>query len=163
MQSIQVLRFGYSNVELWATYLKRFVSSMSKNVFIIRKLDPNLFTPFSNASKKVRAGAFLEPCKTSKMEVFAKIVNGFQPQWFYRVVNMPEKTSHWLSLYSVHKKCPHSELFWSAFSRIRTEYGQIRSNENADRITPNTDTFPVVISWCISRCCEKNSPRFLLL
>ena len=27
------------------------------------------------------------------------------------------------------KKCPHSELFWSAFSRIWT------------RITPNTDTF----------------------
>ena len=25
-------------------------------------------------------------------------------------------------------KCPYSELFWSAFSRIRTEYGEIRSN-----------------------------------
>ena len=25
------------------------------------------------------------------------------------------------------KKCPYSELFWSAFSRIRTEYGEIRS------------------------------------
>ena len=118
---------------------------------------------FLMRQKRIRAGAFLEPCKTSKMEVFAKIVNGFQPQWFYRVVNMPEKTSHWLSLYSVHKKCPHSELFSSAFSRIRTEYGQIRSNENTDRITPNTDTFHVVISWCISRCCEKNSSRFLLL
>ena len=23
--------------------------------------------------------------------------------------------------------CPHSELFWSAFSRIQTEYGEIRS------------------------------------
>ena len=23
------------------------------------------------------------------------------------------------------KKCPYSELFWSAFSRIRTEYGEI--------------------------------------
>ena len=25
------------------------------------------------------------------------------------------------------KKCPYSELFWSAFSRIRTEYREIRS------------------------------------
>ena len=25
------------------------------------------------------------------------------------------------------EKCPHSELFWSAFSRIRTAYGEIRS------------------------------------
>ena len=38
------------------------------------------------------------------------------------------------------KKCPYSELFWSAFSRIRTEYGEIRRispysvrmRENAD-------------------------------
>ena len=25
------------------------------------------------------------------------------------------------------KKCPYLELFWSAFSRIRSEYGEIRS------------------------------------
>ena len=39
------------------------------------------------------------------------------------------------------KKCPYSELFWSAFSRLRTEYGEIRSmspysvrmRENADQ------------------------------
>ena len=39
------------------------------------------------------------------------------------------------------KKCPYSELFWSAFSHIRTEYGEIRSispylvqmRENADQ------------------------------
>ena len=24
------------------------------------------------------------------------------------------------------KKCPYSELFWSVFSRIRTEYGEMR-------------------------------------
>ena len=35
------------------------------------------------------------------------------------------------------KKCPYSELFWSAFSRIRTDYGEIpaysvRMRENAD-------------------------------
>ena len=42
---------------------------------------------------------------------------------------------------SLRKKCPYSELFWSTFSRIRTEYGEIllispnsvRMRENADQ------------------------------
>ena len=38
--------------------------------------------------------------------------------------------------FTLRKKWPYSVLFWSAFSRIRTEYGKIRT-----RITPNTDTF----------------------
>ena len=29
--------------------------------------------------------------------------------------------------YSLREKCPYSECFWSVFSRIRTEYGEIRS------------------------------------
>ena len=41
----------------------------------------------------------------------------------------------------VREKCPYWELFWSAFSRIRTEYGEIRST----RITPNTDTVYTVL------------------
>ena len=32
---------------------------------------------------------------------------------------------HYLSL-SLRKKCPYAELFWSLFSRIRTEYGEIQ-------------------------------------
>ena len=28
---------------------------------------------------------------------------------------------------TLREKCPYSELFWSVFSRIRTEYGEIRS------------------------------------
>ena len=55
------------------------------------------------------------------------------------------------------KKCPYSELFWSAFSRIRTEYGEIRSirskcEKMRARITPNTDTFHAVhllSDWCL--------------
>ena len=59
------------------------------------------------------------------------------------------------------KKCPYSDLFCSAFPRIRTEYGEIRSisshsvrmRENPGkmltRITPNVDTFytVVVFTW----------------
>ena len=48
--------------------------------------------------------------------------------------------------------CPYSELFWSVFSRIRTEYGEMRSmfrysvrmRESTYQITPNTDTFYAV-------------------
>ena len=51
--------------------------------------------------------------------------------------------------HSLRKKCPYSELFWSVFSRIRTQYGAIQSispcqsewEKRRPRITPNTDTF----------------------
>ena len=33
----------------------------------------------------------------------------------------------WTLKYTLRKKCPYSELFWSAFSNIRIEYGEIRS------------------------------------
>ena len=46
-----------------------------------------------------------------------------------------------LSTNALRKKCPYSELFWSTFSHIWTEYGEIRSispysvqmRENADQ------------------------------
>ena len=52
---------------------------------------------------------------------------------------------------TLRKKCPYSRLLWSVFSRIRTEYGEIRSispysvriRENADQ-TNYTDTFHAV-------------------
>ena len=76
---------------------------------------------------------------------------------------------------SLLKKCPYSELFWSVFSRIQTEYGEIRSYSGPyfpafglnterysvslhiqsecgkirTRITPNTDTFYAVIALCL--------------
>ena len=53
---------------------------------------------------------------------------------------------------SLREKCPYLELFWSAFSRKRTEYcvslciqsehGKIRT-----RITPNMDTFYAVFLY----------------
>ena len=45
------------------------------------------------------------------------------------------------------EKCPYSELFWSAFSRIWTSYGetlQCECGKMRIRITPNTDTFYAV-------------------
>ena len=40
---------------------------------------------------------------------------------------------------TLREKCSYSELFWSAFPHIRTEYGKMRT-----RITPNTDSFYTV-------------------
>ena len=59
-----------------------------------------------------------------------------------------------LVTYSLREKCPYSEFFWSAFSRIWTEYGEIRSislysvrmREKTDQTTPNTDSFHSVIT-----------------
>ena len=54
-----------------------------------------------------------------------------------------------ICLIRLRKKCPYSELFWSAFSRLRTEYGvslriQSECGKMRTRITPNTDTFHAV-------------------
>ena len=39
-----------------------------------------------------------------------------------------------------HKKCPYLEFFWSVFSQIRTEYGEIRSiSPFSVRMRENTD------------------------
>ena len=40
---------------------------------------------------------------------------------------------------TLREKCPYSEFFWSAFSRIRNEYSRMQT-----RKTPNTDTFYVM-------------------
>ena len=47
---------------------------------------------------------YFEPCQTSIMDLFYD--------------------NSWLTL---HEKCPYSELFWSGFSLIWTEYWEIRS------------------------------------
>ena len=41
---------------------------------------------------------------------------------------------------SLHKMCPYLELFWSVFSRIRTEYGEIHHiSTYSVRMWENTD------------------------
>ena len=66
---------------------------------------------------------------------------------------------------SLREKCPYSELFWSAFSQIRTEYGKIlrispysvRMRENADQINPEYEHFlRSVYFWILPRHYEIN-------
>ena len=55
----------------------------------------------------------------------------------------------------LHKKCPYSELFLSAFSRIRTEYGDLQSKspysarmrENVDQKNPEYGHFTLWIKY----------------
>ena len=52
-----------------------------------------------------------------------------------------EKIQLWLISWLLqHKKCPYSELFWSVFSHIRTEYGKIlHFSPYSVRMWKNTD------------------------
>ena len=55
------------------------------------------------------------------------------------------KISVKINIFTLRKRGLHSELFWSEFSRICPEYGQIRT-----RITLNTDIFhEELISWSL--------------
>ena len=57
------------------------------------------------------------------------------------------------------KKYPYSELFWSVFSRIRTEYGEIRSislysvqiRENADQNNSDYGHFSRSVSQSVQK------------
>ena len=71
----------------------------------------------------------------------ASKVNGKDIQFFIegRVLHVEIKQP-------LRRKCPYSELFWSAFSRIWTEYSvslriQLESGKILTRITPNMNTF----------------------
>ena len=64
---------------------------------------------------------------------------------------------------SLRKKCPYSELLWSAFSRIRAEYTEIQSSspysvrmrENADQNNPKYGHFSRSVFSYESACFFK--------
>ena len=85
-------------------------------------------------------------------------------QTFNRVLNLSLLRYLYLELRR-RKKCPYLEFFWSVFSRIRTEYGDLQSlyfrtqseyGKIRIRKAPNTDTFYAVLSQLLqllSRGC----------
>ena len=44
-----------------------------------------------------------------------------------------------VNLRALRERCPHSKLFWSVFSGIRTEYGEIRISPYYVRMLENMD------------------------
>ena len=73
------------------------------------------------------------PPQVSKMETFALIANGWKGLTIFAKLSIlvvcvdPGFVSAYNSRDHCVKKCPYSEFFWSTFSFIRTEYGEIRS------------------------------------
>ena len=77
-------------------------------------------------------------------------------EWFLQRQNYKKRKN--IQEPPLREKCPYSEFFWSAFSRIRTENGDIlrmspfsvRIWEMRTKKTPNTDTFHAVESGLVS-------------
>ena len=83
---------------------------------------------------------------------------------------------------TLHETCPYSELFWSAFSHVRTEYGEIRSispylvrmRENADQNKSECGHFLRSAKLCYQlnlpsnkfywkSCIEKSKNSFIIV
>ena len=84
---------------------------------------------------------YIESGKTVKTLVFKKVRETLEnPDSF--LVNLLEwrKSQRVFSTSSLGKKCPDSEFFWSVFSRIRIEYGEMRSiSPYSFQMRDNTD------------------------
>ena len=61
--------------------------------------------------------------------------------------------TYFAKLYALREKCRYSDLIWSVFFPIRTEYedlgskspNSVQMRENTDKKTPNTNTFFAVM------------------
>ena len=55
-------------------------------------------------------------------------------------VNNSETVSHIVDMFNTWEKCPYLEFYWSAFSHIRTEYGELlRKSSYSLQMQENTD------------------------
>ena len=112
----------------------------------------------------IRTHVCPEPCQTSKRGNFAKIVNDWKSSIIVAKLSIldvwqgseytPEtlqNSKSFIFYATLRKNCPYSELFWSIFSCIWTEYdGEIRSIspysvqmwENVDRNNSEYGHFP---------------------
>ena len=74
------------------------------------------------------------------------------------------RTEH-VRLIALRKKCPFSGLFWSTFSRIQTEYGEIfcifpysvRTRENTDQNNPENEHFLRSATFLLNNCWNQDS------
>ena len=104
------------------------------------------FEKTAKCSKAVTVSAkssIIDVSQGSKCILFTFIVD--------RLDRLSEKTQLGLED-SLREKCPYLEFFWSLFSRIQTEYGEIRVSigiqsergKIGTRKTPHTDNFHAV-------------------
>ena len=66
-----------------------------------------------------------------------------------------------MSRMSLHKKCPYLELFWSVFSHIWTEYGEIRSiSPYSARMRESTDQNNSEYGHFLRSVSSERTPNF---
>ena len=120
---------------------------MKKNLLLLK----DLLEP-----KKMKLTSISKNAYINKLD---DIVNKYSNKYHSRI---KIKSVHVKSIthIALHKKRPYSKLFWSAFSHIWTEYGEIQSKcvKMRTRITPNTDTFHAMLI-SIKRLIQKG-PKF---
>ena len=76
---------------------------------------------------------YSEPCQTSKMEFFAKMIDGLHLLTIF--AKKPILDSKFNIAYSLREKYPYLEFFWSVFSRIQFECGKVRTRKFLNRDT----------------------------
>ena len=127
------LSVSCARILCWSKYIFMTVDTWFYNLFI--------FTRFSNSGFYITWKKYpvIQQCVNFLAIVFNPVNEDLCRVYW-------KKSKHYqccclVGRSSLHEKCPYSELFWSAFSRIRTEYGEIRSislysvrmRENADQ------------------------------
>ena len=93
----------------------REVAKFSKTIFIVQLKDPNSGN---------RQG-HLNPVKMDLSFWFLKTKKGGWCLFSATTSNLQKHVMKPIKTLTLSEKCPYSELFWSSFSRIRTEYGEI--------------------------------------
>ena len=108
---------------------------------------------------RVASDEYSEPSRTSKLELFSKIVNGWKPLTIFaesfildvrlgsEYVSEHYAFSFFFFFWKIEsrfstlcEKCPYVEFFWFVFSRSRTEYGDILSiSPYSVQMRENTD------------------------
>ena len=132
----------------WVTLISKLFSGSYSSFFVYLKLFFHFHSIF-------------EPVKMVNSKLFFPVGTwkyNFYSDYYLEVPQLNKKSMNeqeWTFTYhALHKKCPCLELFWSAFSCIRTEYGEIRSisldsvwmQENADQNYSEYRLFHVVMT-----------------
>ena len=134
---LQLSRQYYSILYKWYFHWYRLQYLYNK------LLKPNLFGSFNLLlwkKRSTRCARFFQQSKAvnSNNKFFGSQLSISQFEWKLMSVHIYDAKEIPLLLLWLRKKCPHSELLWSVFSRIRTEYGKIFSPYSV-QIRENTD------------------------
>ena len=107
-----------------------------------------IFSPFSRGHGRSFSGRMVKIGKRQIKYLFSSCYSRFPLWWNFWLFYSQWKFSLKLTL---REKCPYLKFFWSAFSRIRTEYGKTRMRENKGQKNSKYGRFPCseIYSFCL--------------